>query len=377
MKRRSANAGVLPARRLSAWVGRLSVVAVTAAAGTGCGSSSGPVASFGTEGGTPIPQRAGTVVVQGCQLDPWQTETLASSSAQQLLQTVVLLCPTARDDGSVAPIEASAQQELSEQVQSIRAMGYKVRLALTMADELGQPYDAETMQASLASATWRQSVVDGVTVMAAMTDGLDLQLPPPPDGSTDDVTSLVSALSSTLGIPSLGVFVPPGGASNDVAGAAAYDLGAIGPLVTRVHVLTLDYSCCSGSPGPTIDSGWAVDVERSARAETTAPLDVAVPLYGWDFGPDGQRSVSYLEAEAVASETKASLQRGPTGALYYDWQDPTGGAHETWFDDGTSTSWTLAAWDTKTLPPDVGVVFWGLGSEDPALWETLAREEAP
>lgn len=125
-------------------------------------------------------------------------------------------------------------------------------------------------------------------------------------------------------------------------------------------------------PGPTIDSGWAVDVERSAAAATSAPLDVAFPLYGWDFGPDGQRSVTYLEAQGVASSTKAPVQRGPTGALYYDWQDESGGAHETWFDDGTSTTWTLAAWDPQTLDPSVGVVFWGLGSEDPALWDTLA-----
>ena len=101
---------------------------------------------------------------------------------------------------------------------------------------------------------------------------------------------------------------------------------------------------------------------------------MAFPLYGWDFGPSGQRSVTYLEAQGVASDTHASVQRGPTGTLYYDWQDESSGSHETWFDDGTSTSWTLAAWDTQTLPADVGVVFWGLGSEDPALWDTLAQE---
>ena len=46
--------------------------------------------------------------------------------------------------------------------------------------------------------------------------------------------------------------------------------------------------------------------------------------------------------------------------------------HETWFDDATSTSWALAAWDTQTLPASVGVVYWGLGAEDPALWDTIA-----
>jgi hypothetical protein len=349
------------------------LAAALASAALGCGSKSGTVASFGGESGTPVTPRVGTVLVEGCQLDPWQSATLASSSARQVLQTVVLLCPTISDDGSVAPVETATQQELAQQVQVIEGMGYQVRLAVTVTDELGQPYPASVMASSLASATWRQSVVSGLAPFAAMSGGLDLQLPPPPDSSTSDVTSLVSALSSSVGASKLGIFVPPGGASNDVAGSAAYDLSSIGPMVSRIHLLTLDYSCCSGSPGPTIDSGWAVDVERSAASQTSAPLDVAFPLYGWDFGPnDVQRAVTYLEAEGVASSTKASVQRGPTGALYYDWQDESGGAHETWFDDGTSTTWTLAAWDPQTLDPNVGVVFWGLGNEDPALWDTIA-----
>jgi spore germination protein YaaH len=346
-----------------------------ACATVGCGSKSNTVGSFGGESGTPVTPRVGTVLVEACQLDTWQSETLASSSARQVLQTVVLLCPTAHDDGTVTPVEPSAQQELAQQVQTIQGMGYSVRLGLTMADELGQPYPSDVMASSLASATWRKSVVSGVAPFAAMGNGIELQLPPPPDTSTTDVTSLVSALSTTVGASKLGILVPPGGASNDVAGSAAYDLVSIGPLVARIRLLTLDYSCCSGSPGPTIDSGWAVDVYRAARNETSAPLDVSFPLYGWDFGPDGQRSVSYLEAQAVASSTRASLQRGPTGALYYDWQDEGGGAHETWFDDGTSTTWTLAAWDSQTLPSDVGVLFWGLGGEDPALWDTIASAQ--
>jgi spore germination protein YaaH len=352
---------------------RWAALAATIAA-TGCGSSGGTTTSFASEQGTPIPSRAGSVVVEGCQLDPWQSAQLASSGAQAVLQTVILLCPTANDQGAVAPVEAAAQQELAQTIGQIRGMGYRARLALTMADELGNPYSPDVMQASLASATWRASVVAAAATFAQMADGLDLQLPPPPDASVDDVTRLVQALSASLAVPSLDVFVPPGGASNDVPGSAAYDLASIGPLVTRIHVLTLDYSTGTGAPGPTIDSGWAVDVERSVSSETSATLDVAVPLYGWDFGPAAARSVTFLEAQGVASQTGAAVVRGPTGALHYDWQDEGGGAHETWFDDGTSTSWTLAAWDTGTLPAQVGVVFWGLGSEDPALWSTLAQE---
>jgi len=347
----------------------------------GCGAPGDTQARFGGGGGgaptvapTSVPLRAGSVVVEGCALDQWQTDALSSASMHGLVQTVILLCPTARSDGTVAPVDQPARDALAAQVASIRSQGYRVTLALTMADELDHPYPPDVMATSLASATWRSSVATTAAVFASTADGLDLQLPPPPDTSTDDVSALVSALSSAVGRGSLSVFVPPGGASNDVAGAPAYDLVTIGTLVARIHVSTLDFSCCSGSPGPTIDPGWAVDAQRSAASQTALPMDVAVPLYGWDFGPQGQRAVTFDEAVGVASDAGATIRRGPTGAELYDWQDTTGGAHETWFDDAVSTSWTLAAWDTQTLPADVGVVYWGLGSEDPSLWDTLAQE---
>ncbi|HEX8791517.1 MAG TPA: hypothetical protein VF765_11250 [Polyangiaceae bacterium] len=349
-------------------------LACAAAAVLGCGSQSDTLGRFGGEQGTPIPKRAASVLVPACQLDAWQSETIASSAAKSVLGTVILLCPTMRDDGTIAPAESSAQHELAQQVSQLRTLGYAVRLAVTMADELGQPYPAQTMQSSLGSATWRAQIVANAAPFAAMADGLDLQLPPPPAGEPQDVTSLTAALAHGIGGKHLGIFAPPSLKPGDVPGADAYDLASLGPLVDRVHLLTLDYSCCNGA-GPTIDPGWAVDVERTARGSTSAPVDVSYPLYGWDFGPNGaSRSVSYLEAEQVAGDTHATVRRGPTGEPFYDWTDTAGGSHETWFDDATSTSWALAAWDTQTLPGDVGVVFWGLGSEDPQLWTTLAGE---
>jgi hypothetical protein len=352
-----------------------------AAACAACGAPGDTQARFGGGGdGTPTvaatsaPLRPGSVVVEACSLDQWQSDALSSPSMHALVQTVILLCPTARTDGTVAPVDQPARDALAAQVATIRSQGYRVTLALTMADELDQPYPADAMAASLASSEWRTSVASAAAVFASTADGLDLQLPPPPDASVDDVSALVSALSSAVGRASLSVFVPPGGASNDVAGSGAFDLAAIGRVAARIHVATLDYSCCSGSPGPTIDPGWAVDALRSAASQTSLPLDVAVPLYGWDFGPQGQRAVTFDEATGVAAGSGTAIHRGPTGAEFYDWQDTTGGAHETWFDDAVSTSWTLAAWDTQTLPADVGVVYWGLGSEDPTLWDTLALE---
>jgi spore germination protein YaaH len=81
--------------------------------------------------------------------------------------------------------------------------------------------------------------------------------------------------------------------------------------------------------------------------------------------------VTYLEAFGVASLAQVRIERGPTGAPFFTWRDGAG-PHVTWFDDAESTARGLGAWTHDVLPPDVGVLFYGLGAEDPRLWDELA-----
>ena len=97
-------------------------------------------------------------------------------------------------------------------------------------------------------------------------------------------------------------------------------------------------------------------------------MDIAYPLYGSDFGPRGVRSVTY--ADAIA--TRAPIARGPTGAPFVTWIGFNGESHQTWFDDAESTGFALGAWAPPALGEDIGVLFYGLGAEDPTLWDRLA-----
>jgi spore germination protein YaaH len=140
-----------------------------------------------------------------------------------------------------------------------------------------------------------------------------------------------------------------------------------------MHVGTLDFSCCNVPPGPTLDSGWAVDAVRQARRfAPRTPLDVAVPLYGTDFSSLGQRTTSWYVARALAERHHARVDRGSTGTPHFVYADDTGRSHDLWFDDTESTTRVLRAWDPATLPLDVGVVFYGLGAEDPTLFPTVS-----
>ena len=248
---------------------------------------------------------------------------------------------------------------------------------MTLADDIDVPLSQPRDDVAFASPVWRQQIIKGLGAFAPISDGLDIDLQHVPASIRPNLSQFFVELASALHATTpIGIFAPPSQQDpSDIPGADAYDLATIAQNVDRVRMMTLDFSCCGGvPPGPTIDSGWAVDVLRLAKSKIGGKrVDLAVPLFGTDFSDLGQRSVTYLEAMAVASAVHANVVREPSGALHYQWQDEAHRAHETWFDDGVSTSRTLHAWSTDVVPADVGVVFYGFGAEDPALWDTVAR----
>jgi spore germination protein YaaH len=351
-------------------------IAATLACAGGCGAESGEVESFGAPSTSAFDARNGSVVLEGCQLDTWQTSQLVSDPAHRAIKTVILLCPTMHPNGSVVPTDPDARARLAQTIANLRTMGYAVHLAVGIADDTDALLSADRVAQLFADANWRAAVFPAITELAQMSDGIEIDLQSGSAAMRDNLTTFVQALGTAIRPARfLGIFVPPSTMTpSDTPTGDAYDLGAIVSYVDRIRVMTLDYSCCNGQAGPTIESGWAVDAARFAmKSALGTPIDIAMPLYGVDFSAGGRRPVTWLEAAAVAQATHASIDRVTAGAQHYTWRDEAGLHHETWFDDSVSTTRVLAAWSNGTLPSDVGVVFYGLGAEDPTLWDAIAR----
>jgi hypothetical protein len=354
----------------TAWMAVIAC-ALAASGVLGCSTSSGEtVDSVALRAETPLPVRAGTVVIDGCVIDTWQRATLAGPGARRVLQEVVLLCLVPRLDGTVGPRDPSAQQHLASLVADLKKDGYRVDFGVAFTDESGQRYDGAQTSAFLADAAWRRTFVDTLGRALAPADGVELDLQGLPDNARQSVTTLVTEVSRAVRPGKrVGVFVPPSVATpSDLPGGEAFARVELGKQVDRMRVMTLDFS--EQSPGPTIDPGWAVDAVRVARADALA-VDIAYPLYGTDFGPRGRRPTTYLEALATASFTGSRVEHGPTTAPFLRYVGLGNEPHELWFDDTDSTSRPLAAWTYDLLPADVGVVFYGLGAEEPFLFERL------
>ena len=350
------------------------VLGVALAATTGCGFSGETVDRVGQGDGVGVPARHATVVLDGCAPDPWQASALASPDMRRAVQEVVVLCAVPRVSGAVGPTDTSARAQIAQAAATLQQQGYKVMLGVQFADETAERYDGGQTASQLKSPTWRTAVIADLKDLARSYDGLELVFHDLPPSARGDLSLLVQSLGVAVR-PSkkVGIFAPPSTTSpSDVFGGDAFDLPALSQWLDRVRVMTLDYA--DPNSGPTIDPGWAVDAVRFAQARAGAvPVDVAVPLYGNDVSNLGTRNVSYFEALALAADYHAAPDTGPTGALHLAYADAAGRGHDLWYDDASSTLRTLRAWGPQVLPLSVGVVYYGLGNEDPALWPALSR----
>ena len=82
-------------------------------------------------------------------------------------------------------------------------------------------------------------------------------------------------------------------------------------------------------------------------------------------------------AIAISATGRIPIERGPTGAPFIKYVAFGSEPHELWFDDAESTGIALGAWNHGVLPADIGVLFYGLGAEDPALFDRLAARLPP
>ena len=352
-------------------------VSALAVALIGCGGTGGGSQWYAqAEPVLPIAGRTTTVVAETCALDSWQSAALSGRAARHFVREVIVVCPAMRSNGDVAPLDPDARLALGQTVSALRGMGYKVRLGVTMGDDSAtfpRPYSGPRSAAAFADPAWRDAVIQNIAPFAAMADGIEIDLVGMPSEARQDIVAFFVAIDAAMGttVP-IGLMAPPQDPS-DTPGGGAIDLAQIGPHIARLRMMTLDFSCCGAAPGPDIDPAWAVSVVRDAMSKVTVPVDIAFPLYGTDFSDLGNRYVSYEEALATAADANVVPTRDDTSELHFDWIDRAGHAHHTWVEDGVSASRALHAWDPATLPLSAGVVLYGIGAEDPALWDTIAR----
>ncbi len=335
----------------------------------GCGVSSGDgFAELSSPTSTPVAARRGTLIADGCSLDPWQEHVLAADSTAKVIQEVVFLCALPLPDGQVNPTDDSGRAAFAAQVKALSSR-YTVHLGVSFTDGSGYRYDGEKTATELADDKWRATTIASLRLFVATVgvSGVQLDFQKLPSRARAGLNLFAGELRAALVGQQIGLMLPP----PDVA--EGFDVPTLAKHVDRVRSMTLDFS--DPGAGPVADPGWMVDTYRTVRAACgpTVAMDLAYPLFGTDVGPKGGRNVTYHEALGLAFFHRATPARGPTGALSFAWTDSAGGPHQTWYDDSQSTLWAMRALDDAKVPGDVGIVFYGFGAEDPETFPLLAR----
>ena len=115
--------------------------------------------------------------------------------------------------------------------------------------------------------------------------------------------------------------------------------------------LTLDYSCCDGTPGPTTDAGWAASVVNLASRQSGAStVHLALPLYGVQFVGSRPQPLSFLAAAGLAGARHLQVLRSDEGSLHYSFTDDKAARNEVWFDDAHTTARRLHDLDSLVGP---------------------------
>ena len=338
--------------RISLLLGILSVL--------GCESSALPES---------VKRRSGTVVIESCALDPFQQSALLSDDARAVVSDIVLLCLYIRDDVAT-PTAPADRASVAQVVSLLRQRGYRVQLGVTT----GEPTTLmpSKLDALLRDPARRAVLSSSIADAAKLADGIVIAPPQLASSSEPAFRAWITELAAMVPSRRVSLFAPPSTMTpSDIPGGDAINVAALRDQLAQVYLMTLDLHCCDGQPGPTTSADWISQVAAFAQdAYPTSSLSITVPLYGTHFGSQNQRPVSYLEAVGIAGHEHIEIVRTNDGTLRFDYQEPGGALAHVYFDDAQSTLQTLSQVD-ETVPNSVGVVYYGVGGEDPSLWRTL------
>jgi spore germination protein YaaH len=154
-----------------------------------------------------------------------------------------------------------------------------------------------------------------------------------------------------------------------------YDYGRIAAAADRMRIMVYAEHGPREAPGPIATTGWTREILDYALA--TAPprkLELALPLFGYDWASDGATSVLWTEADARrrARGRPYGFARA-YGAPYFQYR--AGGVrHTVWYEDARSTALKVAL-ARKAGVASIG--FWYVGHEDPRTWPMLRRRLRP
>lgn len=162
-------------------------------------------------------------------------------------------------------------------------------------------------------------------------------------------------------------------------GAAAQDWSRIAPAVDVFRVMTYDYSSRNEPPGPIAPPLWAADVlDYASNFTDLSRVRLGLHFYGysWQRGTPPATTVAWETVQRWVTSFELPIERNPVDMEAYINLQVRGLPRQSiYIADAVGLDYKLGL-IRERFPNLGGVSIWGIGGEDPALWDVLRDYDA-
>lgn len=204
-------------------------------------------------------------------------------------------------------------------------------------------------------------------------DGVQVDFEKGDPADKDALTQFVAEISNVMHGMGKKVSVAVSAKAKEVPGSrgAFYDYAALGNLADHVFVMNWGKHWSTSKPGAIADLPWARSVaDYVATMPNKGRFVLGSGLYGMDW-PNGGGQANpavareWQDVQALIASTGATPRFDETmGAPTFSYTDAAGVPREVWYTDARS----MAAHIRLARDRGLGIGFWRLGKEDPAIW---------
>lgn len=266
-------------------------------------------------------------------------------------------------------------EEMREAVSFARKHGIRV------IPTIGNRFSPSVTQSILHDTENREQAVEQIMtlVQTHKYDGVNILFQPMEETERDVFADWLQSLANRLHAEekTLAVTVyPQTGQGDSHPVQRAQDWQRIGQAADQVIIMAYNYSW--GTPGPSTPLDWLDQVIKHAKEQIEpSNITIALSTIGWvwpEENPEAQRAFSYATYTSAVNQSEAAPpppQRDENGELYVTIEHQEQ-HYQAWYMDKTSLE-TKIDW-INTHHPDIGgVALWGLGNEDPEIWDEDIR----
>jgi len=199
------------------------------------------------------------------------------------------------------------------------------------------------------------------------TDGIDIDYENLLPEDRNHFTQFIQELSQALHAKNrlLAVTVQPKIRETKSIGTGAADWAALGKAADRLQIMMYNLHNTRTPPGPVATLSWMDKVMAFASGQCDpAKIVPALKVSGFEWG-EHPRELDYREFVATGGAAKPPFQRDPDGNAPFLTYKAVSEQRTVYLEDADSLMTKVNHFVEKGYPK---VVFWSLGSEDPAFW---------